>query len=64
MSGLFGKPPEPKVSIAPKQPDSEDPAVIEAKKRRLATELARDGRQNTILSTSNVGGGRSTLGGS
>lgn len=66
MGGLFPKPVKPDApSAPPSMPDMMDPAVMEARRRRLATEQGRMGREATILSggTGGMGpGGKTTLG--
>lgn len=49
MSGLF-KAKTPKVEKPTRMPDPEDPALLEAKRRKRAEIAARGGRESTILS--------------
>lgn len=49
MGGLFGKKPTPQP--VQRMPDTEDPAVLEAKKRAAAASQARSGRASTMLSS-------------
>ena len=54
MSGLFkGK--TPKVEPVSKMPDAEDPALIEARRRKQADMQRRGGRDSTIMSDALVG---------
>lgn len=68
MSGLLPSAPKmPKPPSAPPvMPDPLDPGAMEARRKRIAAEIGRSGRQSTILSGSgNPGGGggsRTTLG--
>lgn len=63
MGGLFPKPVKPDApSAPPSMPDMQDPAVLEARRRRLAMEQGRMGREATILSGGSTGGGKMTLG--
>lgn len=63
MGGLFPKAPSmPNApSPPPAMPDMADPAVMEARRRRLAMEQGRMGREATILSGGSSGG-KMTLG--
>lgn len=49
MGGLFGKKQTPQP--VQRMPDTEDPAVLEAKKRAAGAAQARSGRASTMLST-------------
>lgn len=53
MGGLFGKKPTPQP--VQRMPDTEDPAVLEAKKRAAGAAQARSGRSSTMLSTRGQG---------
>lgn len=60
MAKLFmGKTAVPKVEDPKPLPDANDPAVVRARRRRVAAEVKGTGVQSTILST----GARETLGG-
>lgn len=48
MANLF-KSKVPKPEDPARMPDEEDPAVIEARRRRVASAKARGGRESTIL---------------
>lgn len=48
MSGLF-KTPKPAVTPTLPMPDENDPALLEAKRRRTMETLGRSGRGSTIL---------------
>lgn len=48
MSGLF-KTPKPAVTPTLPMPDENDPAILEAKRRRMMETLGRSGRGSTIL---------------
>lgn len=50
MGGLF-KTDKPKVTPVSRMPDTEDPAVLEAKKRAAGAAQARSGRASTMLSS-------------
>lgn len=50
MGGLFKKPDIPKPEPPARMPDEEDPAVIEARRKRAAEAQRRGGRASTILS--------------
>lgn len=58
MGGLFS-PKTPKLPDPTPVPDTEDPALVAARRRRLAASAASQGAGSTILSD----GGRETLGG-
>lgn len=49
MSGLFKQKP-PKVEDPARMPDEEDPAVMEARRKRAQDAQRRGGRASTILS--------------
>lgn len=49
MGKLFGGKPTPQP--VQRMPDTEDPAVLEAKKRAAGAAQARSGRSSTMLST-------------
>lgn len=49
MGKLFGDKPKPQP--VQRMPDTEDPAVLEAKKRAAAATQARSGRASTMLSS-------------
>jgi len=52
MSGLFGgKSSTPKPTPVQRMPDTEDPAVKEAKRRAAADAQARSGRASTVLTS-------------
>ena len=53
MGGLFGK--KPKVEPPSRMPDEQDPALIEARRKRLAEQRGRGGRESTILSEGLMG---------
>jgi hypothetical protein len=59
MSNIFKTPKPPPPQPPAPMPDPEDPAIVEAKRRELATR-PRGGRLSTILTG---GGGRSSGGG-
>lgn len=55
MSGLFSK---PKVTPPPRMPaDQNDPAVRAAAEQARRAALGRSGRDSTILTSPNAGGG-------
>ena len=64
MGKLFPTPVKPEApSPPPSMPDMSDPAVMEARRRRLMTEQSRMGREATILSGGmGAGTGKTTLG--
>jgi len=49
MSGLFGGGKKPKVEAPQRMPDPEDPALVEARRRKALDITARGGRAATIL---------------
>ena len=57
MGGLASifNPKMPKLEGAARMPDPEDPALIEARRKRLAQMSGRGGRSETILSESLMG---------
>ncbi len=59
MSGLFPK--APKVEPATRMPDAQDPAVLEERRRKVAEQRARGGRDSTIMSD-NLSGSTGKLG--
>jgi hypothetical protein len=65
MSGLFGGS-TPKVEPPKRMPDPEDPALLEARRKRQLAMTQRSGRQSTILSEGLMGsagvGSRGRLG--
>lgn len=52
MSGLFKSPKVPKPT---RMPDPEDPAIIAERRRKIAEQQQRGGRDSTIMSDSLVG---------
>lgn len=54
MSGLF-KPKTPKVEPASRMPDPEDPAIIAERRRKVAEDRQRGGRDSTIMSDNLIG---------
>lgn len=59
MGSLFSKPKMPKPQAPARMPDEEDPAIIEARRKRAAEAMRRSGRGSTIL----TGAGGTKLGG-
>lgn len=53
MSGLFPK--APKVEAATRMPDSQDPAILEERRRKMAEQRQRGGRDSTIMSDNLTG---------
>ena len=51
MSNLLSGPQRPSLSPPARMPDPQSPEVEEAKRREIASRLARGGRQSTILTT-------------
>lgn len=49
MSVLFGSTPKPTLPAVVKAPDEKDPAVLEAKKKKVAQQQAAQGRESTFL---------------
>jgi hypothetical protein len=49
------KPSTPKVEAPSPMPDEQDPALLEARRRKQAEMAARGGRQSTILSDNLTG---------
>lgn len=56
MSGLFGQKP----SGPARMPDTNDPAILEAQRRKRAEVMGRSGRTATILSRGGSGGSPGT----
>lgn len=54
MASLF-KPKTPKVEPASRMPDPEDPAIIAERRRKIAEERQRGGRDSTIMSDNLIG---------
>lgn len=54
MANLF-KPKTPKVEAPAKMPDPEDPAIIAERRKKIAEERQRGGRESTIMSESLTG---------
>lgn len=53
MANLFPKP--PKIEPATRMPDPEDPAIIAERRRKIAEDRKRGGRDSTIMSDNLVG---------
>lgn len=53
MGGLFPK--APKVEPASRMPDAQDPAILEERRRKLAEQRQRGGRDLTIMSDNLTG---------
>ncbi|PAQ00920.1 hypothetical protein LRP31_25520 [Mesorhizobium mediterraneum] len=53
MGGLFPK--APKVEPASRMPDAQDPAILEERRRKLAEQRQRGGRDSTIMSDNLTG---------
>jgi hypothetical protein len=54
MANLF-KPKTPKVEPATRMPDPEDPAIIAERRRKIAEQRQRGGRESTIMSENLMG---------
>lgn len=54
MANLF-KPKAPQVEAAARMPDPDDPAIIAERRRKIAEQQARGGRESTIMSDSLIG---------
>lgn len=54
MANLF-KPKTPKVEPATRMPDPEDPAIIAERRRKIAEQRQRGGRDSTIMSDNLMG---------
>lgn len=54
--GLFGGS-KPQLQPVTRMPDAEDPAILEAKRKKQSEMVARGGRESTILSDSLSGTG-------
>ena len=54
MANLF-KPKTPQVEAATRMPDAQDPAFLEERRRKLAEQRQRGGRDSTIMSDNLTG---------
>ncbi|AWC21388.1 hypothetical protein WHT83_06275 [Aminobacter sp. P9b] len=54
MANLF-KPKMPKVEAATRMPDPEDPAILAERRRKIAEQRQRGGRDSTIMSENLMG---------
>lgn len=57
MTGLFGGPKTPAVKPPAPMPDESDPAIMEAKRKRIASMMGSGGRRATILTDTSGGAG-------